>query len=74
MKRFAILAAAVTAIGAASAGLATATPAQPALSQPPTAQPVVLQTGSAVIDLLAYFAAGCFGSWSPAPPPHCVTQ
>ncbi|MEU3011128.1 hypothetical protein [Nocardia asteroides] len=74
MKRFAILAAAVTAIGAASAGLATATPAQPALSQPPSAQPVVLQTGSAVIDLLAYFAAGCFGSWSPAPPPHCVTQ
>lgn len=74
MKRFAILAAAVTAIGAASAGLATATPAQPALSQPPSAQPVVLQTGSAVIDLLAYFAAGCFGSWSPAPPPHRVTQ
>ncbi|MEV0061469.1 hypothetical protein [Nocardia sp. NPDC050718] len=72
MKRFAILAAAVTAIGAASAGLATASPAQPA--QPATAQPVVLQTGSAVIDLLAYFAAGCIGSWSPAPPPHCVTQ
>ncbi|WP_316573418.1 hypothetical protein [Nocardia canadensis] len=74
MKRFAILAAAVTAFGAASTGLATATPAQSASGQPTTAQPVVLQTGSAVIDLLAYFAAGCFGSWSPAPPPHCVTQ
>jgi len=74
VKRFAILAAAVTAFGAASAGLATATPAQSASGQPTTAQPVVLQTGSAVIDLLAYFAAGCFGSWSPAPPPHCVTQ
>ncbi|MEV6064084.1 hypothetical protein AB0L62_29130 [Nocardia asteroides] len=74
MKRFAILAAAVTAFGAASAGLATATPEWPAVSQPATAQPVVLQTGSGVIDLLAYFAAGCFGSWSPAPPPHCVTQ
>ncbi|MGW5439798.1 hypothetical protein [Nocardia asteroides] len=74
MKRFAILAAAVTAIGAASAGLATATPAQPSPTHLATAQPVVLQTGSAVIDLLAYFAAGCFGSWSPAPPPHCVTR
>ncbi|MFD5176259.1 hypothetical protein ACFWM1_10650 [Nocardia sp. NPDC058379] len=73
MKRFAILAAAVTAIGAASAGLATATPAQSAPDQLATAQPVVLVTGSAVIDLLSFLAAGCIGS-APTLPPHCVAD
>ncbi|MGW6621911.1 hypothetical protein ACWF99_11795 [Nocardia sp. NPDC055002] len=75
VKRFAALAIAVSAFGAASTGLAIAvpeTPTQPAISHTAAAEPVVLQTGSAVIDLLAYIAAGCIGSWSPAPPAHCV--
>ncbi|MGW5571247.1 hypothetical protein ACWEVD_08595 [Nocardia thailandica] len=71
MKRFIAVTAAAVALGAASAGIAAAD--APAPTRPPAAaEPVVLQTGSAVIDLLAYIAAGCIGSWSPAPPAHCL--
>ncbi|NKY88218.1 hypothetical protein [Nocardia veterana] len=75
MKRLAALTVAVTAFGAVSAGVAgaeTGIRLEHSVPQATATEPVVLQTGSAVIDLLAYIGAGCIGSWSPAPPAHCV--
>ncbi|WP_062999269.1 hypothetical protein [Nocardia mikamii] len=76
MKRLAVLAVAVAAFGIAPAGTAgagTGIPLEYNNTDEITAnESVVLQTGSTVIDLLAYIGAGCMGSWSPAPPAHCL--
>ncbi|MDR7169517.1 hypothetical protein J2W56_003258 [Nocardia kruczakiae] len=76
MKRLAVLAVTVAALGIAPAGIAgaeTGIPLEYNNTDEITAnQPVVLHTGSTVIDLLAYIGAGCVGSWSPAPPAYCV--
>ncbi|MGW0356301.1 hypothetical protein ACWDXV_19040 [Nocardia nova] len=76
MKRLAVLAVAVAAFGITPAGIAGAEAGIPLeysnTDQITANSPVVLQTGSTVIDLLAYIGAGCIGSWSPAPPAHCL--
>ncbi|MFF0498227.1 hypothetical protein ACFYU5_17595 [Nocardia aobensis] len=76
MKRLAVLVVTVAAFGIAPAGIAgagTGIPLEYNNTEAITAnESVVLQTGSTVIDLLAYIGAGCIGSWSPAPPAHCL--
>ncbi|MCC3314782.1 hypothetical protein [Nocardia africana] len=76
MKRLAVLAVTVAALGIAPAGIAAAGTGIPLeysnTDQVAGNESVVLHTGSTVIDLLAYIGAGCMGSWSPAPPAYCV--
>ena len=76
MKRLAVLVVAIAALGIAPAGIANGESGIPLeynnTDQVTANGPIVLQTGSTVIDLLAYIGAGCIGSWSPAPPAHCL--